>query len=53
MKIEKEIKLKVAIDALLTAITRGHALVDIQRLAATIAVDVNWPYMPENNQEEE
>ena len=53
MKIEEEIKMKVAIDSLLDAISRGGALSDIQRLAARLAVDVEWPFTPENKDEEE
>jgi|TARA_R100000479_G_C6334260_1_gene182776 hypothetical protein len=53
MKIEEEIKMKVAIDSLLDAISRGGALSDIQRLAARLAVDVGWPFTPENKDEEE
>tara|TARA_R100000742_G_C4238554_1_gene58693 strand:+ start:578 stop:751 length:174 start_codon:yes stop_codon:yes gene_type:complete len=53
MKIEEEIKMKVAIDSLLDAISRGGALSDIQRLAAKLAVDLGWPFTPENKDEEE
>lgn len=52
MKIEEEIKLKVGIDTLLRAISQGGALSDIQRMASRIANEVNWPFTPENNEEE-
>lgn len=40
----EEVKLKLALHRLLTAITQGGALSDIQRLAAAIANRVEWPY---------
>lgn len=44
---------KTVIDRLLTAITRGHALSDIQRMSAKLAVQVNWPYIEEIGSGEE
>ena len=44
MDINEEIKLKVGMDRLLTTISQGGALSDIQVMAAHIANNVGWPY---------
>jgi len=44
MDINEEIKLKVGMDRLLTALTQGGALSDIQRMANQIAINVGWPF---------
>ena len=58
MNQDEEIKLKLGLHRLLTAITQGAALSDIQRMAAVIANQVEWPYASEettieNTEEEE
>lgn len=54
MDITKEIKLKKGLHELLILITQGSALSDIQRNAARIAVEVEWPFYPwEKNGDEE
>lgn len=47
MNQDEEIKLKLGLHRLLTAITQGGALSDIQRMAAAIANQVEWPYASE------
>ena len=44
MNQDEEIKLKLGLHRLLTAITQGGAVSDIQRMAAVIANQVEWPY---------
>tara|TARA_R100001126_G_C4856881_1_gene165166 strand:+ start:994 stop:1170 length:177 start_codon:yes stop_codon:yes gene_type:complete len=54
MDITEEIKLKKGLHELLILITQGSALSDIQRNAARIAVEVEWPFYPwEKNGDEE
>lgn len=44
MDINEEIKLKAGMHRLLTALTQGGALSDIQRMANQIAINVGWPF---------
>jgi len=42
---EENYKLKKALDILFKMILKGSALVDIQKVAASLANDVEWPYL--------
>jgi hypothetical protein len=47
-KIEDEnIKLKLGLHHILSMLTRGQSLSDIQRASAKIAEEVGWPYTDE------
>lgn len=50
---EENYKLKAILNNLFTMIIRGSALSDIQRYAAKAASDVDWPFLPSSNEEEE
>jgi len=42
---EENYKLKKALDILFKMILKGRSLVDIQKVAAGLADDVDWPYL--------
>jgi hypothetical protein len=42
---EENFKLKRALDILFKMILKGSSLVDIQKVAAGLADDVDWPYL--------
>lgn len=44
---EENMKLKIGLHHILSMLTRGQSLADIQRVSAKIAEDVGWPYVDE------
>jgi hypothetical protein len=42
---EENMKLKLGLHQILSMLTRGQSLSDIQRISARIAEQVGWPYV--------
>lgn len=53
MNEKEERKLKGALHLLLSMITKGNSMVDIQMVASKVASQTNWPYLDDKGDEEE